>query len=159
MPWFIPLIAIAGTVGGTAMAVQGQRQQAKSQRAMQKHNAATATVKAQEEEQARRIDISRKRRETKRLASARNASVGASGLTQEGSPLEVALDSAELEALDTVTIGYNRDLAAKRARGEAQLSLAGADATRQAGRIGVGQSLFSGGIQTVKQANDFNKAR
>ena len=108
---FIPYIAMAA---GAAVSYSGSMQQAKATERTAKYNAKVQENAAIQEDMEMREQISRTRRENKRLLASQRAGVAASGIELSGSPLEVLGANAanlELQAQDMArqaTLGLMR---------------------------------------------------
>ena len=138
----IALMAIS-----TAVSAAGAIAQGNAARSAASFNAAVAR---QDEAIARAIaaaDAARQRSQANRLAGRQRAAIGASGITPEGSPLDVMADSALEAELDALTTRYRGELQARGYGSEAMLQKMRGNAARQAGYIGAGAALLSGARQ------------
>jgi len=118
---FLPILL---TVAGTAMTMVGQYQQSQAQAQTAEHNAAVAKSQADqyrkvgifEQEQiaaAGKLEEAKLRRQKRRMTGTQRAAYAASGVSLEGSPLEVMADTASQFELDIAVnkYGTKRDIA------------------------------------------------
>lgn len=151
----LPFIALGASVLGTGVSAVGAIQQGQQA-------AAAAEYSAQVQEQNARIareqgatEAARIARGVERQIGTIGANTGASGLTMEGSPLAVLLETRKLGRLDELTAGYNAEVQARGAQAQAQqYRLAGRDAA-SAGYIGAASALLTGATSAygiVRQA-------
>ena len=98
-------VAVSLAIAGGSVAAYGQYQagkqqaaqaeaQAKSQSAWNMYNAKVADREAQNEERAAKFEVAKQKKLGKRLLASQRSLIGASGVTQEGSPLLFAEDTA-----------------------------------------------------------------
>lgn len=120
----MPALAIAAIVvsaAGSYMSYKGSMAQAKATERVAVYNAKVQENQAIQEDMEMREQISRQRRENKRLLASQRAGVAASGIELTGSPLEVLganAASLELRAQDQArqsTLGLMRGQAQSRA--------------------------------------------
>lgn len=140
--------AVLTIVGGIGSAVQavGQFAQSRSQAAVMEHNARIAERDAQQVQLNAAEEERRTRRDNAQRLGLARARRGASGVAEEGSPLEVLVDeasSAELRALDA---RYGGLMQSRFLQQQAALSRAGAAQTRTAGMFGSVGTLLQGGL-------------
>lgn len=114
----IPIIALVVTAAGAAMQYKGSMDQAKATKQVAAYNAKTQENEAIQQDMEMREQISRTRRENKRILASQRAGVAASGIELSGSPLEIlGANAANLEL-------QNQDMARRGAlgvmRGKAQ---------------------------------------
>jgi hypothetical protein len=128
--------AVTGALGSIAGA-NAQASAAEQQAAFAEQNAAIARQRAASDE-------ARTRRENRRRQGLARATIGASGVTFEGSPLDVLSDSAAEAELDALTVRQAGELEASGFRQQARNARARASDARTAGRIGAGTALLSG---------------
>jgi hypothetical protein len=133
------LLALATVVSSGASIVQG----------VQASNAAKANARAYEADavaaqQAAALAEQQSRRESERLLSTQRARYAAAGVTLEGSPLLVQVDSAKQAELEALTIRYGGNVEATANRNKAAFQRSNASAYRAAGLINAGQTLLAG---------------
>lgn len=154
----LAVASLALAAVGTGVAVYGQMEQAKTAKAMGRYNAQVAENQALQTEMDARESVKRKREQNSRLISTQRAGYAASGVTIDGSPLEVMADTAGI--LELETLDYSRQqrqqAASLRAQGAADLAM-GANQARAA-YIGAGASLLSGAGSAAGSAYEFNKS-
>lgn len=100
-------------VAGTAMSVLGQLQQAQTARAVGRYNQQLSERNAAIARDQTAAEIIRQQRTARRVQGAARAAYGASGVTMEGSPLDVLEDNATQAELDTLTLRYRGELRAQ----------------------------------------------
>ena len=94
----IPIISLAVSAAGAAMSYKASVDQAKATERTAKYNAKVQENEAIQQDMEMREQISRTRRENKRLLASQRAGVAASGIEMTGSPLEVlGANAANLE--------------------------------------------------------------
>ncbi len=139
-------LAVPAIIGSTAIGVLAARQQAKSQSAIAKYNAQVAEQQAKAREQAGKVVATERMRRNARLVQAQRAAFAAGGVTPQGTPMIVELAQVERGTLDALMEGHNAAIGAQQSRSQAELYRAQGSAAIRAGRLGVGQELFSGAV-------------
>jgi len=143
-----PAVAYAAMAVGAGLQAKGAHDQAKSEEAVNKYNAAVSAQAAAATEQAGAEEQARIR-DTMRRTLARNRTlVGASGLQMTGSPFDAQVNAIEDYSHDIATVGYNTEIEASRHRSQAEAFRLQAKAARQAGKLGVAAAL-TGGISNI----------
>lgn len=142
---FAPILAGVGSV----FSAIGAMQQGKAASAAANYNASISERNAQIETMQASEDAERSRRASRRRIGAMRAAYGASGVTMEGSPLDVLEDSFAEGELDALTIQYQGRMAAENHRGEAVLSRMQGKAAKKAGFIRAGTSLLTGATKVA----------
>lgn len=133
---FVPIImAVVSAVGALA--------QAKSQKDAADYNESVANRNAGIALQQASVDEARQRRETMQKMGAIRAGYGASGVTVEGSPLEILEMSATNGELDAQNIRYKGQLRALGFQDTAGLEQMRGDNAMKSGYIKAGTSLLS----------------
>lgn len=138
----IPLLAI-----GTAVSAFGVIYQAQSVRAAEKSAALIAQQNAQTAREKAALEQARHRRSVVRHMGAMRAAMGASGLTPEGTPTDVLLDSTFESELDNMLIRYGGELEARGFESDAALALGRARSANTAGYLNAASTALSGGYQ------------
>ena len=142
-------------LAGTAMSAVGQIQQGKEQQKWSEYNAAVAERDAKAAKAAAGHEASQKRKETERLLGRQRALYGKSGVTMEGSPLELMSETAAEGELDALMIERTGAVGAQRYGEEATLSrMKGASASR-AGYWGAGTTLLTGAGQAASSYGSY----
>ena len=117
----IPVIALEVSAVGAGVSYYGSQQQAKATERTAKYNAKVQENAAIQQDMEMREQISRTRRENKRLLASQRAGVATSGIELTGSPLEILGANAanlELQAQDMArqaTLGLMRGKAQAKA--------------------------------------------
>ena len=145
------LLAIAATTAlvGSGVQAYSSYQQGKSAEAAGKVNAALAQREADQQRQAGQLEAERMRRERIRLAATQRAGFAKSGVTSEGTPLQVMIQSAADEELNAQMTQYNAGIGAMRSGSEASIYKAQGVAAKRAGTLQAGSSLLSGVSQAA----------
>lgn len=134
-------MAVLGAATGAMGAIHEGRAKgeiAAQQARMAEYNASLATSSAAEEERRARVIA------TKQIGEMR-ANFGASGVSLEGSPLDVLEESAKTAELDALTIRHRGALAAWGFQQEARMHTFEERAAHVTGGINAAASLFKGG--------------
>lgn len=136
----IPYLMMAAA----AMTAVSAISQAQSAKATGEYNAAVATRNAGVARAQAAADAEAQQRHARRVIGAARAGYGASGLSVEGSPLEVLEMSAANAELDRQNILYRGELRAMGYESDAALETARSDAADRAGYIQAGSALLMG---------------
>jgi hypothetical protein len=125
----VEIAAVAGTaitvgdvmlVAGAAMSMMQMHQQQQFQKSQAQYNAAVARNNATQQRQAAAAERARAEREQRLRSGSQRARYGASGVTLEGTPLDLMTDT-EIEAqLDQMMITYNGEVAANASNSQAR---------------------------------------
>ncbi len=132
------------TAAGTAVGAVSSLEQGRAQKKMAQYNAAVARQSADAAVEAAAHEELRTREEAKRLRGRMMALYGKSGVTMEGSPLEVMEEAAAQEEIDIWTIRRTGATSASQHRSQAQLSAMKGESAHKAGIYGAGTSLLHG---------------
>ena len=131
MDTFTILATLAAISGATS--AYGQVQAGKAQEARFKEQARQEEVAAQSQELARRQELNR-------ALAANAAALSTAGISGEGTPASLSLESAKQAGLSEMTIDLSERL--RRASLERQ-----AQAARQQGQLGAASTLLQTGVQ------------
>jgi hypothetical protein len=125
----LPVIGIIGTAVSVVSSLfqgQAQSQAAKAQAAgyraqsqASEYNAQVARQNAQQIIEAGAVEEQKQRDKAKRLLGTQQALYGKSGVTNEGTPLEVMADTAAQQELDALTLRHNYWVQSQRQTSEA----------------------------------------
>lgn len=170
-------VTAASAVAGTGIAVSGQIQQQRAQKAaaeyqgkiyerqskIDEYNASVMEEEALAVEEKTGFDVDRHREDVKRILSAQRAQYGAKGVDLTGSPLLVQLDTARQGELDALAIRYGGDVEAAQRRSKANLIKMGSikRGTPYVGSsvYGVGQTLLSGVNTMAGTYSDYRRTK
>ena len=136
MSWVITAIALTGAA--TATSVYGQVQAGKAQEQQLKEQAKQEEFAAQSQELQRRQELNR-------ALAANVAALSTAGISGEGTPASLALESAKQAGLSEMTIDLSEKL--RRASLERQAKVA----TQQAG-FAAASTLLKSGVQAAQLA-------
>jgi hypothetical protein len=140
--------AIVATVAATAVSAYGAYTASEAQAETASYNKKVAQNQAQAAKDAAAIAEEQQREDYRRHAASQRALLGASNVSNEGSPLSVMLDSAQQAELDSLRIRYGGASQAVGHQADAQLqAYYGSNARRQGG-IGVGTTLLTGAARS-----------
>lgn len=150
----------------SVQAGKAREQAAQYQAAVAKNNQTLAEAQAQMEIQRGARLEDEKRRETASREGAIRAAAGASGVdVNDGSPLRLASDTAELGELDAQTIRSNAQRAAfgYRTKGmdyaaQASLDMMAAEDANRSGSLGAFSSLISGASSVSDKWSKYKEA-
>lgn len=134
-------------VAGAATTAVAQQQQAQQQQDVAKYNAKIATNQATATQYAADVQAKQRADRTRRLLASQRVAIGASGISTEGSPLAVMMDSAAQGAYEQGLIRYGGNRGAEALQGEAGLQRFYGDQASTAGDFRAGTTLLSGAGQ------------
>jgi hypothetical protein len=133
--------AIAAAVVAAGATIYSTQQQAKAA----KYNAALAEQDAKQAQEAAAYQEAQHRRNTYRALSAQRAAYAKAGVEiNDGSPLEIAADTAREAEMDALAIRYSGSIQAARANAEAGLQRFQARSVQTGGYISAGGTLLGG---------------
>ena len=143
-PGTLALMSFITAAGGTVMAAQGQRQQAKQQAKWMEYNAAVSEAQAKSERRAGAQQSALERERSQQMLARKRALYAKAGVGLQGSPLVSMMD----DAINIETDARLTSLGA-RERGmfleaDAGLSRAQASATKKAGKTAMMSTLLGG---------------
>ena len=137
-------VPVALMVAGAVMSAVSSIQQGQAAKAAAQHNADMMRMRAQASRQQAQFNAEQQQRQAHKQIGAMAAGYGASGITLEGSPLDVLEESASAAERDKQAILYRGELAAWGYGNEATLDeFSGANAQR-AGYFGAASSILGG---------------
>ena len=123
------------------------KQEAADIKANAEINAAIARDDAEQKAAAGRLEAERIRRQAIRLTKEQKAAGGASGLTSEGTPIDVMIQSAAEEELNAVRTQHNFEVAKTRSINQSNMILAQgknrARSVRTSANIAAGTTLLN----------------
>lgn len=140
-------LMLVASVAGTAMSAIGAIQQGKAASNAAKYNAQLAERNAQIARDQASADEARQRRMAYIRQGALRAGYGASGVSVEGSPLDILEMSAAQEELDALTIRYRGELGATGYEAQAALDRAQAAGASRQGYLKAGSEILMGGAR------------
>lgn len=143
--------ALAVTAVGTYATIYGQKQQAATAAAVANYNSKVQVNQAIQSDMDSRESIRREREKNLLFIGAQRAQTAASGVAQEGSPLEVLAHNAgtlELQAMDDARAASNRFSAGINAAG---MTKQAGDATASAYKTAQFGTLLSGAAKIAGQ--------
>lgn len=149
MAMAIPILAVASAVIGAVGSIQAanaQRRASNYNQALAQRNSQIATNQGTLQEETHRTKM-------QRLMGHNRAQYGASGVTMEGSPLDVLSDMASQGEQDLQTIRYNTEVRASGHEGTAQLESMRAKNARTAGYLSAGQAVLLHGAKVSNGGN------
>lgn len=137
------------TIGGGLMTAVNAISQGNAAAASANYNARVAENNAIAVRQQAAADEARQRRLAAKRSGSLVAGYGATGVTVEGSPLDIMEESAMQEELDALTIRYNGELAASNFMATAGMERARASNARTSGYMGAGTALLMTGAKVA----------
>lgn len=138
------------TVASAAAGALGSIRQGQAASAAAKTNAAIASRNATIAAQQAKADAEAKQRQVDQVLGAARAGYGASGVTPEGSPLDVLSSSAALGELDRQNVLYKGRLREIGFQDTAAIETMSASAALTKGMFGAGSALLTGGKDVAK---------
>lgn len=138
------IAAMAMSAAGAAVSAMGSISQGKAQAQAAGYNAQIAERNATIARQQAGADAETQRRNSMRAIGAMRANYGASGVTLEGSPMDVLESSAAEAKLDEMNIRYKGELRAIGYKDEAALDRASAKTAKQQGLMGATSAIVGG---------------
>lgn len=131
-------------VASSVMSAAGSIQQGNSAKAAAEYNARVAENNAITARQQAAAQEEQHRRLARRQLGQMRAAYGASGVTMEGSPLDILAQSAKDAELDALNIRYGGELKAQGLESEAVLERYRGKSAQRAGYMGAATGLLSG---------------
>jgi len=138
---------------GTAVSVAGAMSSARAQANAANYNAAVASRNAAIARQQTAQDLETQQRQARMQIGAMRAAYGASGVTPEGSPLDVLEQSASAAELDAQNIKYRGELKALGYSEEASLDSSQAGSALAFGNQQSASALLTGATQGLQYYN------
>lgn len=148
-PLTLAMIGMAVAVAGAGVSAMGAKNQAKAQSDAALYNAKLAEQNATAARQQAGADASAQQRDARRQLGAMRANSGASGVTLEGSPLDVLESSAASAKLDELNIRYKGEMAATGYGNQADLDRQSADVAVSQGKMNAASSVLTGVGQAI----------
>ena len=142
-------ITLALAAGSTALQFVGQRKEAKAAEQAAEFNAKVAENEAIKEELEGREQRHRDRIAGKRFKARQRSRILKSGVTLEGSPLELLAETATNEQIAISDAKRASGIQQDIFRGTAELERFGGRAARSAGNIAAAGTLLSGASRTA----------
>jgi hypothetical protein len=135
------------TAAAAAVSALGSIQQGRAAAAAANTNAAVASRNAGIAAQQAKADAEAKQRQVDQMMGAARAAYGASGVTPEGSPLDVLSASASLGELDRQNVLYKGRLREIGFQDTAAIETSSASAALTRGMFNAGSALLKGGAK------------
>ena len=158
----LELFALPGALGGSAVTLGSALsavgtvfsafsaiQQGSAAKSAADYNAALYERNAQITRQNAQIQEERQRRMAAMRAGANRAAIGGSGVTVEGSALDLLESNAAQEELDALMIRWNADNTATGMEANAELERRSGRNARTSSFTGAGSALLLGGARTA----------
>jgi hypothetical protein len=136
------------TAGAAIVSTIGAIQQANSASNADKYNAKVAQQNAQLATQNGQLQLQQQQTDAYRKLGAIKAGSGASGVTTDGSPMDILADSYTQSELDANTIIYNSKIKANGYTNSAELDLSAASDAKTAGYTKAASNALLGGTKT-----------
>jgi hypothetical protein len=139
--------ATAMFIAGTAVQAIGAIQQGNAANAAAKYNAQVARNNAIAARQTAAANAAREERLSRKRLGTLRAGVGASGITLEGTPLDLFEDSAAEEELQRLSILHGGEVESIGFENTSQLELARGRAAKRAGYMKAASTILLGGAK------------
>jgi len=136
------MIMIAAT--GAIVQAKAADSAAKAQANSSRYAAEVADNNAKIAQDQAKWDADGKDRDLRRILASNNAKTGGSGITGQGSPLEVQMDNVQEMEMDKLAVLYGGDVRSSNYEAEAAQNRQDAKNAKTAGKFAVGTSLLSG---------------
>ena len=137
-------VAIASSVGGTYMSIQGQKAAAKGAEMSAEWNADQARKQAKFEEDTAQTNMRRKRENNKRAIARQRAMGARSGLTDAGAVGDMLVDKAERLQTDVDDIWNTASTRSQQLEGQAEMSLWEGEQAQTASKYAIYGTLAKG---------------
>lgn len=141
----------------TGFKVMGTLQSARASENAANYNAALARNSAEAARQQTEAEGYRQRIVASKALGGIRAAAGASGITMEGSPLDVLGESAATAELDSLNIKYKGALRVQGYESTAALDTARASNVRTTGYLAAAGTLLEGGADVMKKRGGLNR--
>lgn len=142
-------LGTALSAAGTIFSAVSSISQGQAAKASGNYNAALYERNAQIAEQNARVQEDRQRRLATQRMGANRAAIGASGVSLEGSPLDILEANAAQEELDALTIRWNGLNEASGMRASGALQRAQGSNAARSGFMQAGSALLLGGVKAA----------
>lgn len=142
-------LGAAMTAAGTALSAASFLQQGAAAKASARYNSALYERNAQIAQQNAQFQEDRQRRMAAQRMGSNRAAIGASGVTMDGSALDILESNAAQEELDALMIRWNGTNAAGDLMGNAGLQRAQGANAQTGSYIGAGSALLLGGAKAA----------
>lgn len=149
---FDPITAI--TAVAAVVSTVATISQASAASKADKYNAAVATQNSQVATDQADMSLQTQQTDAYRKLGSIKAAYGASGVTTDGSPMDVLADSFTQSELDANTIIYNGKVKAAGYTDTANLDSAAASNATKAGYLNAASTALTGGAKTAQSYND-----
>lgn len=157
-PPVIAAIGVIASVAGSVVSGIGAVNQANAQAAQANAQAQLQERQAGLELQAGQQDARRKQEEARRMIGQQIGQYAGSGVTLEGSPTDIVMDTQRETFLDQQAILLNSEMKADNRRYEAQISRMNAKGFKQAGTlaaVGAGINAVQGAVKGAQLLSKF----
>jgi hypothetical protein len=155
MVWLIAAAAV--TVVAAAASAYASYSAAETQAQAANYNKKVARNQAQASRDAAAIARANRQEELQRILAGQRARIGASGITEEGSPLLVEMKSAEQAQMDLARITYAGATRAQSYTSEGVLQGFYSTKAEQAGYVGAGTALLGGAASATSYGTKYNQ--
>lgn len=147
-------LGAAMTAAGTALSAASFLQQGAAAKASARYNAALYERNSQIAQQNAQFQEDRQRRVAAQRMGANRAAIGGSGVTMDGSALDILESNAAQEELDALMIRWNGTNAASDLMGNAGLQRAQGANAQTGSFIGAGSALLLGGAKAAERLKE-----
>jgi hypothetical protein len=143
----------------TAVGAAGAVQSANAQKSAANYNAKIAEQNAVIAQQQTDADLAQQRRSSSKALGDMRAAFSASGVTWEGSPLDVLEDSVRQSELERQNIQYQGELRKRGYANDARLERARGQNAQTAGYMSATSTIFSGAEDVWKRSEKLNRTQ
>lgn len=138
------IAAVVATVVAAAVSAYGAYEAGQQQQQEAQYRSKVAKNQAEQAKEAASVAEQNRREDDRRIMATQRAAIGGAGLSTEGTPLFVLLDTAEQSQLDALRIRYGGASTAAGLTDEAKHLIYQGDQYAKAGYIGAGTTLLTG---------------
>ena len=152
-------LAITTMAVGGGLQYMGQKEQAKAESSMYKHNALVEERNADYARAADRENQLARRKQMRQVLSAQRAAYGKSGVQMVGSPIEMQLQTLSDFEVDIAKESWDSEIGARRMESSAAIETMKAKQSRKAGKFAAGNALFGGAAQMASFGVNYKLAQ
>jgi len=149
------IVGLAMSAAAAGISAYSSYEQGKSRDRLAKYNAAVEQNRAIQAQLDARSAASAKRREAEKLEKRQRALYAKAGVTTEGTPLEVMIDTATDMELEALEIERSGTTLAEQHLTQAEIDKFTGAAAKRAGTMGAGATLLQGAGQMASSYSSF----
>lgn len=151
-------VAVASSIAGTYMSIQGQKAAVKAQEQAAKYNADQARKQAKKEEDTAVENMRRKRLDNRRKIARQRAMGARSGLKESGAVVDMLADTNERLHTEVKDIWDAATTRSTQLRGQANMGIWEAQQAKEASKYSIYSTAAKGLASTASAASGLNDA-